>query len=287
MTGVIFVNPASGPDDDTAHAVRDLFPDAEVREISGDELPDQAARAARSEADFVGMAGGDGSIRCVASALVGTAIPLLAIPGGTKNHFARALGLPTYADAAQAVNAGTLCQVDLGEVNGQHFVNNASIGVYPKLVRHRERLESRLPKRLATMVAAWPQARHLHRVAITIDGTQDEQAWMVFVGNGQYGTSAFQATERAALDEGVLDLRVCRADVPWARARAVVALLTGRLDTSPIVTRDTARSFQVATVGAIDVALDGEVMTLTSPLCFRSLPRALTVFCGPDLPVSE
>ena len=84
---------------------------------------------ARGELDAVVVGGGDGSIRTVASVLVGTDVPLGIIPLGTLNHFAKDLRIPLIADRAVAVLAsGKRRYVDVGEVNGEIFINNSSIG---------------------------------------------------------------------------------------------------------------------------------------------------------------
>lgn len=278
--GVIFVNPASGPADDTATLLAQHFTGADIREVEGADLVEQVAAAAAG-ASFVGVAGGDGTIRCAAGALAGGPVPLLPIPAGTRNHFAKAVGLATFDDAAAAAARRSTRTVDLGMVNGEAFVNNASIGVYPLIVRTRKPIEARLPKWLATLVATWRQARTLHRVPVTVDGGPMTPAWMVFVGNGCYGTNVFQATERADLAQGSLDVRICHADGRLSRLRAVGALLFGRLDRSPMVTRRTAESVVIDTTAAVDVALDGEVLRLRSPLHFQTQPGALTVYCAP------
>lgn len=282
-SGVIFVNPASGPDDDTAERLHEHFAGIDVEEVAGDDLADAIRSAVSGGAGFVGMAGGDGSIRCAAGLVAGTDTTLLPIPAGTKNHFAKAVGLPTFEDAAAALAEGRVHRVDLGEINGEVFVNNASIGVYPLIVRTRRPMEDRFPKQVATMLAAWPQVRALTRVPVALDGGEATSAWMVFVGNGCYGTNVFQAAERERLDEGSLDLRICHADAVLSRLRAVGALLAGRIDRSPMVTRHTGRAFTVESTGTVDVAVDGEVIRMESPLELRSRPGALAVFCGdPD-----
>lgn len=278
--GVIFVNPASGPEDDTAERLSEHFPGSEIEEVDGEELTDAIRSAADAGAGFVGMAGGDGSIRCAAGLVADTEVALLPIPAGTKNHFAKAVGLPTFEDAAEALRTRRTRQVDLGEVNGECFVNNASVGLYPMIVRNRRSLEDKLPKQLATMVAAWPQIKELTRFPVAVGDGELSPAWMVFIGNGCYGTNVFQAADRERLDEGQLDLRICHADAPLSRLRAAGALLAGRLDRSPMVTRRTGRSFRLSTTGTIDVAVDGEVMRMESPLEMRSRPGALRVFCG-------
>lgn len=280
--GVIFVNPASGPGDDTADRLAEHFPDAVIAEVAGDDLTEAIAGALDDGAAFIGMAGGDGSIRCAAGLVAGTDAALLPIPAGTKNHFAKAVGLPTFEAATEALAANRTCRVDLGEINGEVFVNNASIGVYPQIVRNRRSLEDRLPKQLATMIAAWPQVRELTRVPIAVGDDEPGPAWMVFVGNGCYGTNVFQAADRERLDEGQLDLRICHADARLSRLRAAGALLAGRLDRSPMVTRHTGDRFTLSSTGRVDVAVDGEVLRMESPLELRSRPGELTVFCGAD-----
>lgn len=282
MTGVIFVNPSSGPDEDIAERLAEHFEGQELRSVEGADVEAAVRDAVAAGADFVGMAGGDGSIRTAAAALAGGTVPLLPVPGGTKNHFAKAMGLPTFEAAGRAAEAGRVVQVDLGSVNGECFVNNASIGVYPLIVRARRPMERHLPKQLATVVASWHQIRDLTRIPIGVDGGATTPAWMVFVGNGCYGTNVFQAAERETLDQAVLDLRICHADARMSRLRAAGALLAGRIDTSTMVTRRTAPAFELETTKAVDVALDGEVLRMESPLRFETRPSALYVLRGDD-----
>ena len=285
--GIILVNPASGPDDDTASELGEVFSDHEVREVDPAEIGAVAQQARADGAAFVGVAGGDGTMRGAATALCGGQTPLLPIPGGTRNHFSRALGIATVDAAAAALEGASVTGVDIGSVNGEVFVNNASIGVYPRIVRTRRTLEHRFPKRVATMVAAWPQIRSLSRLPVRLEGAADvAAAWMVFVGNGRYGTNVFQAAEREDLTEGVLDLRICHADAPLSRLRAAGALLAGRIDRSPMVSRSIAPRFVLECTGTVDLALDGEVMRMESPLRFEARPAALPVICGGDPPTA-
>ncbi len=107
----------------------------------GDDLREAAAKAA-VDFDVVAAMGGDGTVNAVAGALAGTPTPLLVLPAGTLNHFARDLGLPLDpAEAALLVRDGVRREVDVGEVNGHVFVNNSSIGAYPLTVALRERLQ--------------------------------------------------------------------------------------------------------------------------------------------------
>lgn len=281
---MVLVNPDSGADADPAAEVREHFAGHDLVECGGDELEGLAEAAIARGPRFVATAGGDGSIRCVASLLAGTGIPLVSVPTGTRNHFSRQLGIETVADAAAAALGGVRRDVDLAEVNGERFVNNASIGFYAALVGERDAHERRLPRAAANVAAAWAQARQGHRFRATVGG-RAYRAWLVFVGNGCYGDGLTDLMSRQVLDGGLLDVRVLRADAVLARTRTVVALLLGRLGASPLLASSRRREVEIALTAAdVAVAVDGEVVRLVPPLRFRSLPGALMVLvpAGPD-----
>lgn len=278
--GVVLVNPESGRRAEPVADVEAHFGAHRVIECDGVRLDDEVTAAVERGAAFVAMAGGDGSIRCAASLLAGTGIPLVPVPTGTRNHFCRELGIVTVADAAAALD-GVRREVDLAEVNGERFVNNASIGFYAALVRERDEHERRLPKPLANVTAAWAQAREGHRFRAVVDG-RPYRAWVVFVGNGCYGEGLVDLMSRESMDGGVLDVRVLRADEVLARTRTIAALLVGRLGTSPLLASSRQEEAVVdLDVPGVSVALDGELVRLTPPLHFRSLPGALTVLVPP------
>lgn len=284
--GIVLVNPESGPRPDPTSEVRAHFAGHEVVECEGGDLEELARAAIDRGAAFVAMAGGDGSIRCVASLLAGTGIPLVPVPTGTRNHFSRELGIETVAAAAAALD-GTPRKVDLAEVNGERFVNNASIGFYAALVRERDVHERRLPKALANLTAAWAQARKGHRFRIEVQGRR-YRAWLVFVGNGCYGEGLTDLMTRDVLDGAALDVRILRAGVALARTRTVLALLLGRLTDTPLMVRTEEQEVELRLrTRQVEVALDGEVLRLDAPLRFRSLPGALTVLVpGADAKVA-
>jgi len=208
-------------------------------------------------------------------------VPLLPVPEGTRNHFAHDVGIHGLEDAAAAAAAGNTKRVDTGLVNGELFINNSSIGLYPRMVRVREAHEHRLPKRFAQLVAAWHQIRRGVPLVAEVDGKR-VHAWVVFVGNGSYGEGVFDLTTRESLDGGELDLCIVRADRPLARLRTVAAALTGRLTQSPLVERSHIRACTVTLDRpTADVALDGEIERLDAPLRYESSPASLVVL-APD-----
>lgn len=282
MAGVVFVNPHSGPEPTDDDDVAARFPGHEVVDCSVEDLERGIERAVSDKVDFVAVAGGDGTIRSAVQVLAGTGVPLLPVPAGTRNHFARELGIDDLDTAGRAAAHGRVRQVDLGEVNGKRFVNNSSVGIYPRIVITREAHERRWPKGVATVAAAWEQLRHGRRFVVTVDG-RSYRAWMVFVGNGRYGEGLLRLNQRESLDENVLDFRLARADSPLARARVVFALLAGVLERSPLMVQREVRQLQLDLDRAVvEVALDGEVERLGTPLRYRSLPAALSVLVPAD-----
>lgn len=272
--GVVFVNPRAGDGKDDA--LFEAFSGHEIVESRPDDVPKRVSEAVSEGRPWIGVAGGDGTLRAAAERLLDGPTSLLAVPAGTRNHFARQLGIATFDDAVRAVD-GPEQAVDVGAVNDRAFLNNSSIGMYPMVVLRREAHERRMPKHLAQLVAMWEQVRHGHRFTVSIDGMA-MRVWMVFVGNGRYGEGLLNLTEREALDDNCLDLRVVRADRPFARTRVVVALLLGRLSRSPLLERRTCETVTITMDRArVDVAVDGEVVSLESPLVYRIRPRALRV----------
>lgn len=111
--------------------------------VEVDEGADLAAlaRQARDEGHRTIVAGGgDGTLNAVARALVGTEVAFGVLPLGTYNHFAKDVGIPLGLEGAvEVLLRGKVHAIDVGEVNGHHFLNNSAIGLYPHLVELRER----------------------------------------------------------------------------------------------------------------------------------------------------
>ena len=140
MRGTLFVNPRSGTD---SPSVEDLIAAAVEHGVSLHVLRDgedlvELARAA--DADVLGMAGGDGSLGAVASIAIERDLPFVCVPWGTRNHFARDLGLDVDdpIGALDAFDDGVERRVDVGRAANRVFLNNVSFGVYARLVRRRE-----------------------------------------------------------------------------------------------------------------------------------------------------
>jgi diacylglycerol kinase family enzyme len=214
--------------------------------------------------------GGDGTNRSVACLTAETDVWMLPCPGGTHNHFAKAVGLATVDDVAKALPQPASQLINVGMVNDELFLNNLSIGWYVGLVARRERYEQRMPRRLAKICSFVMQLGTIRRLRVTIDG-QDERVWMVWVGNGRFVGEPGEIPHRTRLDEEVLDVRILRAGTTFPKMKALLAILSRRVESSTLIDQ---RSVATCTIEfrtpTIAVALDGEVLRLSAPLNVRS-----------------
>ncbi len=283
MRGVIVVNQKSGPSACDPDELRRKFPSFDLEVVAPDDLDRVLGQTcSRDDLDVVGIAGGDGTMSAAAQLLAGGDRALLVIPGGTRNHFATDLGLVDVDAAAEAAAAGHRRRVDTGTVADRRFINNASIGWYPAMVRRREEAERRLPKAIAHPIAVAQQVRRAGCLDVEIDGSH-HRVLAVFVGNGCYGDGLADLAQREALDTGELDVWTIRGGVRFARLRLFGAVLTGRLTRSPLVERRrTSRiTIDIGHAGPVDIGLDGEVHHLENPLTFESDPGSLLVIAEP------
>src|SRR2546423_730027 len=158
----------------------------------GAEVLSLTRRALSNGAGAIVAGGGDGTIAAVASQLVGTHRALGVLPLGTLNHFAKDLGVPlNLEEAARNVCEGRVARVDVGEVNGQVFVNNSSLGLYPRIVRRRDKLQAREGdgKWKAFFRAAFAVLRRYPflRVRLNADGREIvRETPFVMIGNNEY-----------------------------------------------------------------------------------------------------
>ncbi len=257
--------------------------EALVEAVPGIRLTDAARAAADGGVDAVVAAGGDGTINAVAAAVVGTEVPLGVLPLGTLNHFAGSLGVKTLDDAVAVIAGGTTRRVDVAEVNGRIFLNNSSIGLYPRIVRERDEQRETLGrgKWRAMVSASWKTFLRLRvmRVRIEVDGgVRERDVSFVFVGNNEYQMNLFDLGRRAALDAGVLSLYVPTSTARSAIVRMMFRALVGRLDQSRHFETMKVREAWIDTDrSSIRVARDGEVEMMAPPLHYQVRPGALEV----------
>jgi diacylglycerol kinase family enzyme len=262
----------------------ELGTEADVRIIPGEEIVPTAREAVAGGAEAVVAGGGDGTIRSVASVLAGGAVPLGVLPLGTLNHFARDLQIPTELDqAVRVVATGEVRTLDLGEVNGEVFVNNSVLGFYPPVVRVRdwERRKFHRNKWLATLSAAFkviPKMPALDVCVRTQDVAVRRTSHFVFVGNNEYQMNAFSYGARNRLDSGSLYLYIAKSPTRLRLLWLTLLSLVRDLGKTEGFDSWVLPEFTIETpANSLPVYLDGEVTSMQPPLKYRTCPRNLRV----------
>jgi diacylglycerol kinase family enzyme len=261
MQRYLLVNPRSGTGSPSAEELRDA---AERRGVTVHFLsPEDDLRglARAAGADVLGMAGGDGSLGAVAEVAIEQDIPFVVVPFGTRNHFARDLGLDRDDSLATlaAFDAGVERRVDVGRAGDRLFLNNVSLGLYARLVHRREHHRRRRDALARLRALALTLKDRRRRQRFTIDG-RTVRARVVLVANNHYSLDLLSLGERERLDDGLLHLYV-----PHGFRR-------------PTWDEETCSELEIGSpLPRIRAAVDGEPVELDSPVSFRIEPQALRV----------
>lgn len=285
-----FVNTEAGSADDACDALNrsGAF---RVERIAPNELASRVRRAVEQGAGRILVAGGDGSIATAATVLQGKPCELAIVPGGTLNHLARDLGLPTdLEDAVRVANSPTTRSIDIGEVNGRLFLNTSSVGAYVTYVRTRERLERRLGYWLASFLAGIRILFKLRtfRVTLEVNGVEQEyETPLVFVGVGQRELKPPKLGAR--IEDGERGLHVMVVQSPkggrkvalaFARAARGVRAESRTLAMHSFIV-DHVRIEPRHPVAGWNVAVDGEIIRAAPPLAYRLVREAVKVVVAP------
>jgi YegS/Rv2252/BmrU family lipid kinase len=276
----VLLNPSSGQD---KTELQKLFVQqgvsAIVSELDPASITEKATELAKSF-DIVVAGGGDGTVSAVASGLVGTKAALGILPLGTLNHFAKDLGIPLdVADAVSIIVRGRTKKVDVAEVNGWVFINNSSVGLYPQLVRRREEREDKIGKwpALALSIIKTLASYRPIRLRYQTEGKDvTARVTLAFVGNNDYGLEDPGVSNRASVDAGILSLYIMRAHGRLALVWGVVMSL-GKPKWRHLERYNVAEVTIDPPGKSANVAMDGEVVTLETPLVYRIRPKALRV----------
>jgi diacylglycerol kinase family enzyme len=240
-----------------------------------------AEDAAARGAEAIGMAGGDGSQALVATVAARRDVAHVCIPAGTRNHFALDLGLDRddVVGALDGFTDGVERRIDLARVNDRVFVNNASLGVYAKVVQSDAYRDAKLEtwtRMLPDLLG--PDAEAIDLQFTTPDGTTYADAPLVLVSNNPYQlTHLAGAGTRERIDTGRLGVAAARVRSAADVSKLVALQLVGQLARFPGLLLWSSPDFEVFSSGPLEVGLDGEALVLDPPLRFTSLPGALRV----------
>ena len=257
---------------------------AEVFLIDGSEPVDVAkvAREAVAQgADLLGVAGGDGTQALVAGIAAEHGIPFVVISAGTRNHFALDLGLDREdpSSCLGALSDGVELRVDLGVINGQTFVNNASFGAYAEVVETPAYRDDKLNTTL-NLLPDLLQGQRGIRLSARTDDMEIRSPQALLVANNPYGTGDIAGlSRRARLDAGLLGV----IGVKVRNVQQAIDLLRGRRAVGVRVL--TTKKIEItADVPQIPVGVDGEALSMSTPVVCAISPGALRVWVPRDRP---
>lgn len=286
---VLFVNPRSGGGRATRAGVVEACGRLaiEVRVLEpGDDVRVLAERAVADGADALGMAGGDGSLGAVAEVALRHDLPFVAVPAGTRNHFALDAGLNRNdpLQALAAFTAGEEHRIDVARVNGRLFLNNVALGAYGVVVAQPGYRAAKVPTALAEVAGAVDKGHPAYALELDVpDVGHWERAALVMVSNNPYEMAPHRAMgRRRRLDGG--QLGVVAVDIDGAAAVASITTLAAfaAADRSQHVWAWTTDHFEVASPhGRVPAGLDGEAIELDAPLRFDISPGALRLLVPP------
>ncbi|PNG92736.1 diacylglycerol/lipid kinase family protein [Streptomyces malaysiensis] len=233
-----------------------------------------ARRAVEEGADLLGVAGGDGTQALVAGVAAERGVPFVVIPAGTRNHFALDLGLDRDDPSAclDALTDGVELRVDLGFIGERVFVNNASFGAYAAVVQSPAYRDDKVRTTLELLPELLTHETGPDLVVRAGELVMDRPQ-AVLVSNNPYRTGDPAGLgRRSRLDSGVLGVLAVTVD----SAAQAAGLLRGR--NAPGLVSATAGDVVVDTQEpAVPVGVDGEPLTLRTPLHCHIAPGALRV----------
>ncbi|WP_069886695.1 bifunctional phosphatase PAP2/diacylglycerol kinase family protein [Streptomyces luteocolor] len=289
--GLVLVANAGAGTADRVKALHTALPRAEIVVAEPAELGAELDKAA-ARAQVLGVCGGDGTVNAAATVALQHGLPLAVLPGGTLNHFAYDLGVEDARDLSRALEAGEAVAVDVGRfrtggeaepdapgagVTG-YFLNTFSLGVYPELVRLRERWGPRIGGKPAAVLAALKVLRSDERPMVARFRGSERALWLLFAGNCTYHRPGLAPGRRLDLADGLLDVRIVHGG-RRPGARLLAAALAGPETRSPAQAAVRLPRLRVDGLGpGTAVAYDGEVTPVQGSLHLDKLPEALTVY---------
>ncbi len=250
-------------------------------EISEKNLPEILEKISNETYETLIAAGGDGTVNAIAERAVKLKRTMGIIPAGTLNHFAKDAGIPLNVDeAAKVLLEGHTALFDTASVNDHIFLNNSSIGLYPRVVKRREEQMkfggnkwAAMLKATLTVLKSIPKIN----VAIKSDGNMVKcKTPFVFIGNNSYKFDLFNLGSREGLHDGRLSIYYPKFGGRISYLRLIFKTLSGRLDQE--------ENFQIlhneeiiiySNKRKLEVSMDGEVVKLETPLHYKIRPESL------------
>ena len=292
----LIINPAAGS---AAALAGSLTGAARERGIEvcvlepGEDAGHAALEAAEEGAGSLGVAGGDGTVAAVAGVAVERDLPLVVVPTGTLNHFARDLGLDLARPLAALdafASSHNERRVDVGRINGRSFINNVSLGIYAEMLADPGYRQDKLGVAQAKLQAAFsdPKLRRALRITPPEEAPLDSVVAVV-VSNNPYEFARWDRLgQRHRLDTGILQISVIDAGTLDELEQLIAGTLLGAIEFRPALRYWTSERLEAGVLGeVVRAGVDGEPVALEAPLRFSVAPGALRVIVPEGSPVSR
>ena len=294
-TTCVILNPSSGKkkDDPETAALIDRIradPRADLKVLDHPGALDRVVRDTVAEGyDTIVAAGGDGTIAGITGALIDTGVTLGVLPMGTFNFVARGLGIPEDpAEALEIALGGTARPINLGDVNGEIFLNNASLGAYATVLDVREGVykqwgRSRIAAYWSVIKAMLTLYRPL-KMEVTVDGkTMTVRSPMAFVASSAYQLDQYRFDGSDAVRDGKLALILApdtnRLHLLWHAAKILMGAIHRGEDYLMHIGSDIEVKLHK---GSRLVARDGENERMAGPYRFTVRRDAIMVRAPAD-----
>lgn len=283
----LIVNPKSGNGRAMKAHIDELAEEQGITVIftkKGEDVETVAKRAVSKGADVLGVSGGDGTLGAVAKVAIEQQLPMVVLPGGTRCHFARDIGLdPKRIADALAGFQGVERLVDVADINGRVFLNNASLGLYADIVDTPGYRDHKMQVSRNVLRAVVNGSKDLYDLRFSHGALRVRKAVLVLVGVNQYETfNVFELGHRERLDGGVLQITaVTRLNGTTMNEllRVVSIDKLGKHEKFQDVMQWVSKSFRVTdAAGRIVAGVDGEREEYLSPVTIRIRPHGLRLF---------
>lgn len=285
----VIVNEKSGPDISNPEKIEEEFKKYDFEVITkittGKDLEEQVAELIDESVDIIAVSGGDGTISGVVERIIGYDFPLGILPGGTFNNFAKDTGIPlNLEDAVKLIVNSKPHQIDVGEVNGKIFINNSSVGLYPRAVKIREKILHKLggKKWAAMFIALITIFKRFPLFKVVVKTEQEIEnitTPFVFIGNNEYKFEMFNLGRRTNFTAGKLNLYTANITKRFEILKLILLNIFNRLDQDKNFSLQLVENVTLETNNrTVNVAIDGEIVKLKPPLKYKILHKKLKVF---------